>query len=60
MDLISLIIVIAVVGVIVWALTTYLPMPEHFRRLIILVAILVVALWVLSLFAPIPAIRVGR
>lgn len=60
MDLITLIVVIAVVGVIVWALTTYVPMPPMFKNIIILVAILVVVLWVLSLFAPIPSLRVGR
>jgi hypothetical protein len=60
MDLISLIVVIAVVGVIVWAVTTYVPMPPPFRNVIILVAVLVVCLWVLSLFVPLPSLRVGR
>lgn len=60
MDLITLIVVIAVVGVIVWAITTYVPMEPHFKNLIVLVAILAVALWILSLFAPVPFLRVGR
>lgn len=60
MDLITLIIVIAVVGVIVWAVTTYLPMPPMFKNLIILIAILVVALWLLGQLGAVPSFRVGR
>lgn len=60
MDLISLILVIAILGVIVWAVTTYLPMPPMFKNLIILVAVLVVALWLLGQLGAVPALRVGR
>jgi len=57
---VTLLIVIALIGVVVFALVTYLPMPEPFRRLVVLVALVVVALWLLSLIAPLPVIRVGR
>lgn len=60
MDLISLLILIAIIGVIAWAITTYVPMPPMFKNMVVLVAILAVCLFVLSLFAPIPSIHVGR
>lgn len=50
MTLIGLIVVIAVVGLLVWAITTLVPMPEPFRRAIYVVAVVVLALYVLSAF----------
>lgn len=60
MDLIYLILVVAILGVVVWAVTTYLPMPPMFRNLIILIAILVVALWLLGQLGAVPSLRIGR
>ena len=40
--MLSLILTIAVVGFIVWAIITYIPMPQPFQGIIILVAILVI------------------
>ena len=50
MSLITLIIVIAVIGLIVWLVTTYIPMPEPFKKIIIVVALIVVVLYCLSAF----------
>lgn len=50
MTLIGLIVVIAVVGLLVWAITTLVPMPDPFKRAIYVVAVVVLALYVLSAF----------
>lgn len=65
MSLISLIIVLAVVGVIVWAITTYIPMDAGFKKLIFVVAIVASILYVLAAFGVLSGLggslpRVGR
>lgn len=50
MSLIGLIVVIAVTGLIVWAIVTLVPMPEKFKQVIYVVAVVVVVLYVLSAF----------
>ncbi len=48
MDLLSLIVVIAIVGFVVWAITTLIPMPAPFKQVIIGFACLVLCLYVLQ------------
>ncbi|TAK94616.1 hypothetical protein EPO05_06055 [Patescibacteria group bacterium] len=48
MDLISFIILCAIVGVLVWAITTYVPMPQPIKTLIIVSACLVLVLILLE------------
>jgi hypothetical protein len=50
MSLIMVVIWIALLGLAVWALTSYVPMPPVFRTIIIVVAALVVILWLIQLF----------
>lgn len=45
MDLIILVLGIALIGVIVWAVTTYVPMPPIFKTLIYIVAAVALILW---------------
>ncbi len=62
MSLISLIIVLVLVGVLLWAINRYIPMEENIRRILNVVVIIVVILWLLSVFGILPdlnAIRVG-
>lgn len=40
--MLGLILTIAVIGFIVWAIITYIPMPQPFQGIIVLIAILVV------------------
>jgi hypothetical protein len=51
MDLVSLIIVIALIGCLTWAVATYVPMPAAIQRLLIIVVVLALVLWLLRLFA---------
>lgn len=50
MSLIGLIVVIAVLGLIVWAITTLVPMPDKFRQAIYVVAVVVLVLYLLAAF----------
>jgi hypothetical protein len=50
MDLVSLIVVITLIGLLTWAITTYVPMPEPIKRILIIVVLLVLILWLLRLF----------
>lgn len=55
MGLIYLLLVIAIIGVIVWALVTLVPMPPQFKTVIIVVAVLFVLLWIVrAMFHDLP------
>jgi hypothetical protein len=45
MDVIQVLIVMAVIGVVCWALVAFVPMPEPFRKFIIGVGVLLTLLW---------------
>ncbi len=49
MGLIQIIIVIVVIGVIMWAINTYIPMAEGLKRVLNVAVIIIVCLWLLSL-----------
>lgn len=49
MGVIQFLLLIALVGFVVYLLTTYVPMPEPVRRAIIIIAVLIIVLWFLSL-----------
>jgi len=46
--LLTIVIVLAIVGVIVWAIQTYVPMPPIFKGLISVIVIIAVLLWLLD------------
>lgn len=45
MDLLTLVIVLALVGFIVWLVVTYIPMPPPFKQVIIVIVVIVLVLW---------------
>lgn len=62
MSIITLIIVLVLVGVILWAINTYIPMQPNIKQILNIVVIIAVVLWLLSVFGILPdinAIRVG-
>ncbi len=63
MSLISLIIILAVIGAILWAVNTQITFIDaNIKKIINIVVIIVVCLWLLSVFGILPdlnAIRVG-
>lgn len=61
MDLLSLIIVLAVVGVMLWVIEAYIPMEPRIKQILNIVVIIAVVIWLLSLFSGyFPRIHVGR
>lgn len=54
MDLIVLVLVAALIGFLVWLLTTKVPMPPAWATAIQVIALVVLILWLLSHVAAIP------
>jgi hypothetical protein len=50
MTLIELVITLIIVGVILWAINTYIPMQSSIKKILNLVVVIVVILYVLSAF----------
>lgn len=63
MSLISLVVILIVVGVLLWAVNRYIPLDPTIRKIINVVVIVAVCIYLLSLFGLLPdlnAIRVGK
>ena len=50
-----LIVYVAIIGLIVWAITTLIPMDPKFKQVIVVIAIVCVVLLVLSAFGLLPS-----
>lgn len=50
MSLITLVLVLAIVGFLLWLIVTYIPMPEPFKKVIVVVVVIVLVLYLLQLF----------
>jgi hypothetical protein len=61
MDLISVVVVLIVVGVLLWLVTSYIPLAPPIPQLITAVVVIAVVLWLLNVFGLLPMhdIRVG-
>jgi Flp pilus assembly protein TadB len=63
MPLIQLVIVLVVVGVILWVINRYIPMPSTIKRILNVVVIIGVIIWLLSVFGfigDLSKIRIGK
>ena len=61
MDLFSLVVVLIVIGVLLWAVNSFIPMDGKIKQILNIVVIIAVVLYVLSLFSGyFPHIHVGR
>jgi len=59
MELIQLVIVLILIGVLLWAVNSYIPMDEKIKGILNLVVVIAVVLWLLALFFPgLPRLRV--
>ena len=54
MDLIMLVLVIALVGFIVWAITTHIPMPPVWATALQIIALVALLLFLLTRFVALP------
>ncbi len=63
MGLLELILVVALAGMIVWAITTMIPMPEQFKKAIIVIAVIGLVIYILQSFGLLHGfhdIRIGK
>ena len=56
MDLVLLVLGVAVVGFLVWVITTKIPMPPYWAQIIQVVALIVLVLYVLTRFVRLPSV----
>ncbi len=57
MPIIHIIIVLALVGVLMWAIDQYVPMDPPIKRLLHIVVILILVLWLLNIFGVFSGMR---
>ena len=57
MPLITVIIVLVVVGVALWAINTYIPMAKPVKTILNIVVVVILCLWLLQTFGVIDSIR---
>lgn len=48
--MIEFIVVVALVGLFIWAITTLVPMPAQFQKIILVVGVVAIVLYALSFF----------
>ena len=62
MSLLSLIIVLAAIGLLMWAINNYVPMQDGIKKVLNVAVIVIIVLWLLSIAGILPdlnAIKVG-
>jgi type IV secretory pathway TrbL component len=50
MTLINLIVILVIIGVVMWAINTYVPMSAGMKKLLNIVVVIAVVLWLLKAF----------
>jgi len=63
MPIFTLIFILVVIGVLMWAINTYIPMQPSIKKILNIAVVILVLLWLASVFGLIPSganIRVGR
>ena len=60
MSLIALLLILTLIGLLAWSITTFVPMPSNIRTLIIVVCGIVAILYVLSAFGIIGSLSAVR
>ncbi len=48
MSLISLIVLLVIVGLLLWVVTTFVPMPEPYKRALVAIVVVVLVIWILT------------
>lgn len=63
MSLITLVVTLIVVGILLWAVNSYIPLDPKISKILNIVVVIAVVLWLLSVFGVLGSmdtIRVGR
>ncbi len=53
--MLSFILIAALIGVILWAVTTYLPMDASYKKLLVILVCIALIIWFLTLIGVVPA-----
>jgi type IV secretory pathway TrbL component len=59
-SLINLVIVLIVVGVLLWAVNTYIPMDPKIKKILNVVVVIAVVLWLLNAFGVLGSLETTR
>lgn len=54
------ILTIALIGFVVWAILTYIPMPDLFKKLILVLVVIVVIVWLIGIVGGGPILGLRR
>ena len=63
MPILTILLVIVVVGILLWAINTYLPMDAKIKQILNIVVVLFLVIWLLSafgVFAALSGVKVGK
>lgn len=63
MSLLTVVVVLVVVGVLLWAVNSFIPMDAKIKQILNVVVVIAVVLWLLALFLPLGSlgeVRVPR
>lgn len=63
MSILTIILVIVIVGVILWAINQYLPMQAGIKKLLNIVVIIILVIWLLNafgIFGTLENVKVGK
>jgi hypothetical protein len=60
LNIFVLILILAGIGLLLWAVITYIPMPPTFQKLLIAVVCIVVVLWLLQAFGLLGNLNTAR
>ncbi len=63
MSLLALVLVLVVVGVLLWAVNSFIPMDAKIKQILNVVVVIAVVLWLLAIFLPLGSlgeVRVPR
>jgi len=52
MGIFELIIILVIIGVLLWAVNTYIPLDDKIKKILNIAVVIVVVLWLLSVFVP--------
>jgi len=52
MPLVSLIVILVIIGVLMWAVNSFVPMDGRFKQIINAIVVIAVILWLLYMFLP--------
>ncbi len=57
MPLVNIIVILVIVGVVLWAINTYIPMAKPVKTILNVVVVVILCLWLLQVFGVMGSVR---